>query len=150
MAAGKSTLARELAERENAVLLEQDAWLGKLYPGEITDLAAYVRCSGRLGDALEGHVVGLLGKGLSVVLDFPANTKRQREWFRRMIERAGCEHELHFVDVPDAVCLEQLKERSRDLPPGTPWTTEAEYWMVSGYFQAPEEEGFCVVRHERG
>ncbi|PYV70475.1 MAG: cell division protein ZipA, partial [Acidobacteria bacterium] len=34
MAAGKSTLARELADRENAVLLVQDDFVTALFPGE--------------------------------------------------------------------------------------------------------------------
>ncbi|MGH9883153.1 MAG: AAA family ATPase, partial [Pyrinomonadaceae bacterium] len=38
MAAGKSTLARDLAQRENAVLLVQDEFLDHLFPGEITDI----------------------------------------------------------------------------------------------------------------
>ena len=39
MAAGKSTLSRELAERVNAVLIVQDDFLERLYPGEIVDIA---------------------------------------------------------------------------------------------------------------
>jgi len=38
MAAGKSTLARDLAVRENAVLFVQDDFLDALFPGEITDI----------------------------------------------------------------------------------------------------------------
>jgi predicted kinase len=38
MAAGKSTLARDLARRDDAVLLVQDEFLDHLFPGEITDI----------------------------------------------------------------------------------------------------------------
>jgi predicted kinase len=41
--------------------------------------------------------------GISVVLDFPGNTKVQREWFRKMVERVNVEHELHFVDASELV-----------------------------------------------
>jgi predicted kinase len=71
MAAGKSTLARDLAVRENAVLLVQDDFLDALFPGEITDIQGFVKCSSRLRNALTPHVCALLSKGLSVVLDFP-------------------------------------------------------------------------------
>ena len=37
MAAGKSTLARELAHEHQAVLLEEDHFLAALFPGEIHD-----------------------------------------------------------------------------------------------------------------
>ncbi len=150
MAAGKSTLARDLAERENAVLLVQDDFLDSLYPGEISDIPAFVRCSSRLKNALAPHVCALLSKGISVVLDFPANTTLQRAWFRGIFERANVEHELHFVDASDALCKSQLKDRSKNLPPGAPWTTDAEFDAITVYFRPPsEDEGFNVVRHER-
>jgi predicted kinase len=117
MAAGKSTLARNLAVRENAVLLVQDDFLNALFPGEITDIPGFVKCSSRLKNALTPHVCALLSKGISVVLDFPGNTKVQRAWFRELIERASVEHELHFVDASDALCKSQaLGEVSRSAP----------------------------------
>jgi predicted kinase len=150
MGAGKSTLSRQLAPQEHAVLLVEDEFLARLYPGEIVDLAAYVRCSSRIREALASHIVALLAMGVSVVLDFPGNTRGQRAWFRRLIDDSGAEHELHFVDAADAVCLRQLAQRSRDLPAGTRWTTEGEFRAVTAYFEPPAaDEGFDVVRHER-
>ncbi len=150
MAAGKSTLASELAQREHAILLVQDELLDSLYPGEITDIPGFVKCSSRLKKALAPHICALLSKGISVVLDFPGNTKTQRVWFRELFERANVGHELHLVDASDAVAKSQLKNRSKDLPPGSPWTTEAEFEAITLYFQPPsEDEGFNVVRHER-
>ena len=150
MAAGKSTLARELAQRENAILLVQDEFLDHLFPGEITDIPGFVRYSTRLKNALGPHVCALLSMGVSVILDFPGNTRTQRAWFRELFERAGASHELHFVDASDALCKRQLRARSKDLPAGAPWTTEAEFDAVTTYFQPPSvDEGFHVVRHER-
>jgi predicted kinase len=96
------------------------------------------------------HICALLAKGLSVVLDFPGNTRAQRAWFRELFERANVAHELHFVDASDAVCKRQLKDRSQDLPRGAPWTTDAEFDAVTVHFQPPaEDERFAVVRHAR-
>ena len=76
--------------------------------------------------------------------------RRQRVWFRELIERANVEHELHFVDASDALCKGQLADRSKSLPAGAPWTTEAEFAAITAYFQPPsEDEHFNVVRHER-
>src|SRR6266566_5068084 len=133
MAAGKSTLAKELAEREHAILLVQDQFLDCLYPDEITDIPGFVRCSSRLKNALEPHVCALLSKGISVVLDFPGNTKTQRSWFRELIERANVEHELHFVDASDALCKSQLRDRSDRLPAGSAWTTDADFEAINSY-----------------
>jgi len=150
MAAGKSTLARELVKRENAVLLAEDELLTTLFPADITDIAAYVRCSSRLKSALTPLICALLLRGISVVLDFPANTKTQRAWFRELIESTSSQHELHFVDAPDSLCKRQLADRSKNLPAGTRWTTEAEFEAITAYFQPPsEDERFNIVRHER-
>ncbi len=151
MAAGKSTLARELAHREDAVLLAQNELLDHLFPGEITDIRGFVKYSSRLNDAIGPHVCALLSKGISVVLDFPGNTRRQRVWFRELFERAHARHELHFVDASDALCKSQLKKRSQQhVPAGAPRTSEAEFEAVNVYFQPPSaDEGFNVVRHER-
>ena len=116
MAAGKSTLARRLASDHRAILIVQDDWLTKLFPDEIIDIPTFVTYSTRLREALEHHIDALLASGLSVVLDFPANTLKQRAWFRHIFEKAGVDHELHFIDVSDDVCKRQLKERSSVLP----------------------------------
>ena len=151
MASGKSTLARELARRENAILLVQDEFLDHLFPGEITDIPGFVKYSSRLRNALASHVCAVLSKGVSVVLDFPGNTRAQRAWFRELFEHANAKHELHFVDASDALCKRQLKERTKHLPVGTPWTTEAEFDAITAYFRRPaDDEGFLVIRHNRG
>jgi predicted kinase len=150
MAAGKSTLARDVADRENAVLFVQDDFLDSLFPGEITDIQGFVRCSSRLKDALRPQICALLSKGISVVLDFPGNTKTQRAWFRQLIEGTNVEHELHFVDTSDTLCKAQLRDRSKGSPAGTPWTTDADFDAMNVYFHPPsDDEKFNVVRHER-
>ena len=150
MAAGKSTLARELAIRESAILLVEDHFLERLYPGEIACLSDYVKYSSRLKLALAPHIAQLLAAGISVVLDFPGNTKTQRAWFRELIERSGAAHVLHYVDATDDLCKRQLRQRSEGSPAGTAWTTDAEFDAVTAWFEAPTlEEGFNIVRHER-
>jgi predicted kinase len=151
MAAGKSTLSKELAAREDAVLLAQDEFLERLFPGEIVDIPGFVKYSSRLKDALAPHIRSLLSRGLSVVLDFPGNTRNQRAWFRSLLESTDAEHELHFIVASDDLCKRQLKERSKGYPAGTPWTTDAEFDAITAYFEPPsEDERFKVIRHERG
>jgi predicted kinase len=150
MAAGKSTLARELAARENAMLFVQDEWLDALYPSGVINVATYLEYSGRINKLLAPVVVDLVSRGVSVVLDFPGNTRNQRAWLRGIIERAAAAHELHFLDTADAICKAQLEARSAHLPPGTPWTSEADFELISSHFRAPaEDEGFNVVVHRR-
>ena len=71
MAAGKSTLSKELAAREDAVLLGQDELLITLFPEEIVDLAAFMKCSTRIQEALAPHICSLLSKGCQSSSTFP-------------------------------------------------------------------------------
>jgi predicted kinase len=145
--AGKSTLTQRLADAPATVLISEDTWLAHLYPGEITSVADYVRCVRRLRAALTDHLCALLGAGLSVVLDFPANTPTSRAWMREVFERAGVAHELHYLDVPDVVCKQRLHDRNvAGTHPFAP--TDAEFEEITRYFVAPApEEGFHIVRH---
>lgn len=101
MAAGKSTLARKIAEQEDAILLVQDELLSELFPGEVVGIPSFIKYSSRLKEALAAHICSLLTKNLSVVLDFPGNTKAQRDWFRELFECAIADHELHYIDITD-------------------------------------------------
>jgi len=98
MAAGKSTLALELSQRLNAVLIIEDHWLKNLYPEEIIDIPSYAKYSTRLNKIISKHVINILAAGVSVVLDFPANTINQRNLLKKIIEENNVNHTLHYLN----------------------------------------------------
>jgi predicted kinase len=147
IAAGKSTLTAQLGRQPGTITVSEDQWLARLYTGEMVSVADYVRCSTRLRQAMTPHLVALLQAGLSVVLDFPANTVATRNWMRSVFEQAGAAHCLHVLDVPDAVCKARLRERNKrgdhDFA-----ATDAEFDLISSHFMPPgAEEGFDIQRH---
>ena len=94
IAAGKSTLARRLADAPATILISEDIWLATLYRDEQRTVAEYARNARRLREVMGGHIEDLLRAGLSVVLDFPANTVANRQWMRGLFEKAGARHRL--------------------------------------------------------
>lgn len=147
IAAGKSTLAVTLGRAPMTVVISEDAWLGALFADEITSGRDYLRYAARLREAMGPHVTQLLNSGLSVVLDFPANTVETRAWMRGILDRTGATHMLHFLDVPDEVCLSRLHARNAqgDHPFAA---TEAQFHRFSQHFVPPQpEEGFTVTRY---
>ena len=120
IAAGKSTLARQLASRAGTLLIDMDQWMSTLFPVENRTIEDFTRLSARLREAMKPHVIDILREGLSVVLDFPANTVKWRSWMRSLIDKAHVAHELHFLDVSDAICKTRLLQRnaSGDRSPG--------------------------------
>ena len=137
MASGKSTFANELAEKLHLIYLSEDNLLASLYPGEITDLPAYIEKSGKLKAGLKAVIVQLLRSGVSVVLDFPANTVKQRQWLVGLAIESDALHVLHFIDRPDDVCKIQLKKRAAENPDRAATDTEEMFDAVTPYFVAP-------------
>ena len=145
--AGKSTLAQQLGTNANTVILSEDAWLAALYGDEMHTLKDFVRCSAKLKTAMGPHIVSLLRAGVSVVLDYQANTRDARTWMRGLFTDAQAEHRLHLLDVPDEVCLARLHARNADGE--HPFAaTEAQFHQVTKHFLPPQDdEGFTVVIH---
>jgi predicted kinase len=147
IAAGKSTMINALRQRPNTILVKEDYWLARLYPDQQNSLADYVRNANRLRDAMTAHLVELLRSGLSVVLDFPANTPASRMWMRSVFEQAGCAHQLHFLDVADDVCKARLHQRNAS---GTHEfnVSDEDFATFTRHFVPPAPgEGFNVVLH---
>ena len=148
MAAGKSTLSTKISNENNAIFLSEDELLKKLYPDEIKTIEDYIKYSKRLKDTMYEFIVELLKKGNEVVLDFPANTVTQREWFKDIFETANVEHIMYYVKRNDDVCKEQLKKRNENLPKDAPLIDEATFDVITKYFQEPKEEEGFNIRYE--
>lgn len=148
IAAGKSTLAARLAEAPNSVLLSEDHFLSLLYPGEIVSLADYARCSDRLRRAIGPLIVDLLRTGMSVVLDFQANTSSVRAWMFGLVEAAEVSHQLHFLQVADTICKRRLDARNSSGSHQYQ-VSDAEFELFNSYVVPPQpSEGFNVILHE--
>ena len=149
-ASGKSTLTASLGQAAGTVVIAEDDWLAGLFADEMVSISDYVRCSAKLRAVMGSHVVSLLGAGLSVVLDFPANTVANRAWMRGIAEGAQAAHRLHYLDVPDDICKARL--RARNASGMHPFSvTDEQFEQLARHFVPPSEaEGFVIVRHGPG
>ena len=147
MGAGKSTRAKSIAAEMNAVLLSEDEWLQALYPGKIASLADYVEYSGQLRPQMKRLAQSILATGVDVVMDFPANTTAQREWFRSVFSEIEAPHELIYIDLSNDDCLRQIALRRAQQPERSATDTQEMFEAVTEYFVEPRsEEGFNVTR----
>jgi len=150
IASGKSTLTAQLGRTNGIVVIAEDDWLNSLYSEEMSSISDYVRCMSKLRDVMGPHVVSLLKAGVSVVLDFQANTIASRNWMRSILVQTEAAHQLHVFEVPDEVCIARLHARNAqgDHPFAA---TEEQFRQVSEHFVAPSpEEGFNIVLHHFG
>jgi predicted kinase len=147
IAAGKSTLASRLGRSNGTILVAEDAWLEALFADQLSSLSDYARCSSRLRRIIGPHISSLLRAGVSVVLDFPANTVEQRGWCRGIFEAAGASHRLHVLEASDEFCLARL--RARQANGDHPFAvTEEQYRQFARYYEPPSpEEGFNIMSY---
>jgi predicted kinase len=146
MGAGKTTKAHEIAQSSHAVLVSEDEWLEALYPRTITSLDDYLQYSARLKPQMKKLVQSILMAGTDVVMDFPANTLAQRQWFKAIFSEIQAPHKLVFIDVPDDVCKGQIAKRRTEQPDRAATDTVAMFEQVTRHFVPPTvEEGFSTI-----
>ena len=148
IASGKSTLAAKLAAAEKTVLISEDNWLGTLHGAEMATVADYVHRSGNLRKIMGPHITALLKAGVSVVLDFPANTVENRNWMRSITINSGADHTLHVLEAPDDLCLKRLKARNAAGEHAFAATEEQFHHITKHYTPPSAEEGFKVLVHK--
>lgn len=86
----------------------------------------------------------LLRQGVTLVLDFPANTLVQRRWLKGLAEQAGCSYCCHVLDVSDEECKRRLA--ARNLNGENPFATSAEQFdLITAHFSYPSEEEGLVI-----
>ena len=147
IASGKSTLAKSLAAEDSAILLSEDQWLSRLYPNQIKSVTDYVRLARQIREVVGPLVTDLLRAGVTVVLEFPANTPQDRHWLRGLADVAGVSHCVHYVEVDDDTCRARLHLRNQRAEHEFA-ATDAEFDLITSYFCALDEgEGLRVEVH---
>jgi len=139
MGAGKSTESKVIASNENAVLISEDEWLSILYPKLINSFDDYIHYSSLLKPLIFEHVINLLNSGTNVVLDFAANTPKQRKWFVDITNSAGASAQLIYLKVSNEHCLKRIAKRRIEQPDRAAFDTEAVFNEVNKFFQEPDE-----------
>jgi predicted kinase len=130
-AAGKTTLARELAEAYGAVRLSADEWKLALGIDPFDDDARV-----RLETQLLALTQRLLALGTSVILEWGFWSRAERDELRELGRSLGAAVELRFLDVPYDELVRRVVDRTASG--GIPITAD----HMEGYrgaFQPPTE-----------
>ncbi|QDF76327.1 MULTISPECIES: AAA family ATPase [Shewanella] len=146
MGAGKSTKARQIADEKGALLLSEDEWLAAHFPNQIKSFEDYIHYSSLIKPFIRNHVAHLINIGTKVVMDFPANTRKQRQWFISLCHELACEHQLIYLDLSDQQCLAQIGKRRQEQPERAHFDNETMFRHVTQYFEPPtDDEGMNIL-----
>ena len=150
MGAGKTTKSKQVAIDQHAVLLSEDEWLSSLYPNQIASFDDYLKFSAQLKPLMKKLVQNILSVGSNVVMDFPANTQKQRKWFLNMASEVKASHQLIFLNVTNEQCLSQIAQRRNEQPERAAFDTEEGFNHVTKFFEPPEAYEGLTIREVRG
>ncbi len=147
MGAGKSTRSRVVAVENNAVLISEDDWLSAHYPSQIQTFDDYITYSSLIKPFVKSHVQNLLNTGVNVVMDFPANTVKQRAWFISLCSEVNSQYVLWYLDLTDDQCLSHIAKRRIEQPERAMFDSETVFHHVTQYFEAPTaSEDLILIR----
>ena len=142
--AGKSTAAREIAERVGGVRFSIDEWMTALYwmdCPEKNDLAWALERVGRCEAQIAAVAGELAGVGISSVLDLGFTQRSQRmEWLERA-RGVGVECVLEVLEVEAKVRWERVCERNRGASGTFSFVVTREMFeLMEARWEAPSED----------
>ena len=131
--AGKTTRARELASRWNALRLTPDEWMIPLFGQEQPEGKRNV---------LEGRLIWLalsaLRSGVNVVLDFGVWARVERSALRALAASVGATSELVYLQVDAEEQLRRVQARARTDAATTFQMTQADLSRWRPIFEPPD------------
>jgi predicted kinase len=142
--AGKTTLARRLAEEHRALRFSLDEWVMQLFGSEAPASMVFEwwaerckRCSARIWSICEG----LLLKDVDVVLDFGFPSVAHRQEYRYRALQIGATVHLHIVTAEADVRWKRVQARNRDQSDTFALVvTEAMFAGSEAWWEPPSDE----------
>jgi predicted kinase len=156
-AAGKTTYARALAERELAVPFVLDEWGARLFSADLQGPIEFPWMLERLGRCnalIWSTAEAVLAAGASVVLDVGAMRQADRERIRQMASAKGLSLQWHFVNAPQEVRRDRVAVRN--AAKGETFVMEVTpqmFEILEAIYEPPrpdELEGAVVVVNDGG
>lgn len=131
--AGKTTLARQIAETQSILRLTPDDWMSPLFNDNDAD--------GRR-DILEGRMIWVAHEVLhssSVILDFGCWSPEERYAIRAIAESTGARFDLRHVSIDEAVRRARAASRWESDPATSFPMSDADHDRFLAQWQPPSE-----------
>lgn len=140
---GKTTLARALEDRADAVRLSADEWMAEMAI-DLFDSDARDRV-----EAVQWQLAQrLLQLGQSVVIEWGTWSRAERDALRDRARGLGAEVELHYVDAPLDVLWERVRARAMEQQWGSRPLTRNDLELCASVFERPDADELALYdRH---
>ncbi len=142
--AGKSTFAIELCAEQQAVHLDLDAWMARLYGDDERPptgrIEWYLERRDRCVEQIWHVAQRMLDVGCSVVLEIGLIRRAERDAFYARLDGAGYHPRIYVVDAPKESRWARVQRRNRDK--GRTFSMEvpeAFFELASSMWEPPDE-----------
>ena len=136
---GKSTVARILADDEDAVRLAPDDWLQAL-AHDVRDREA----RRAMRELHWQHAQELLAQDVSVILEFGFPTRAERDEKRERARQLGVRVELWFLDDDHDLLWSRVERRNVSGAPGAVPVERETFVAWTAEFEAPDADELAL------
>lgn len=116
IASGKSVYAKQLCERENAVMLSVDELVLSILGGDLGE--KHDEITQRVQTYLFDKSLEIVEAGSNVLLDWGFWTRERRQAARDFYAYRGIDCEFHYIDTPDEVWHRNIELRNAAVRAG--------------------------------
>ena len=143
---GKTTLARALETKCNALRFGLDEWHIRLYGHDFWDGMndSDERTHAVRHETVESLIWDVatraLGLGVDVVLDFGCWSRSEREQYRTEARKLGAEFTMHFTTASEEILLARLRQRNNNVGDSAFYIPESKLREWMQIFEQPSKE----------
>jgi len=142
--AGKTTVARQIADRMRGVRFSIDEWMNALYwmdYPEKNDFSWALERVQRCEAQIQAVAQQLAEAGIDAVLDLGFTTREQRSTWLKKAHAAGTECVLHVLDVDPKLRWERVCNRNQELGATYSFAVTREMFdVMETRWEAPSED----------
>jgi predicted kinase len=134
---GKTTFASQLAKEKKAIKFSLDQLILALFTEE-DNFETHRQYVQRVENVFFPIVYDLLAQGCSVVMDFPAHTKSERNNLRQLANQAQVEVQLYHLQADIETIKKRIQQRNAELKDGEYLIPDWLLSMIVEKFELPD------------
>jgi len=136
---GKSTYAKFLEKRYNALVLSTDRYHIQLFGNDALDKEHDARHN--IIEKIEWEIAErVLTLGIDVIMDFGFWGKEERIHHKNKAYKLGVDFKIHYMDVSKEELYKRLEKRNIELPEGSFWIPKEMMDEYISKFEPPGQE----------
>ena len=114
LGAGKSTFSKKLSSELNAVHLNPDELVEKLFESKDYE-KDFGKCFDRAMDAVWKETIECLNNGTDVILDMGFWHRKDRDYARSIAEKCNADFKHYYISAPDEILKRRISLRGGEV-----------------------------------